>query len=247
MGQYWQVANLDKRQTPSKGHWGKLGECLFDGSPDVLVPLLKQPFDADPHATNSDSALPPDQSWAGDRIICLGDYHEDLPDGMLSISEQEELDRADEGKEMTLYAFADEHYQSVDGISAFNRPRLSGGHWILRNLSKYEYVREEAVKVASVEGMGNNRSSNKIGLGQVVLSRICWSTDDSCAMSYYDEDIHRGVWAGDRFDITTINQVVVKDSEKQWTDVSDKVEKEMTEIWVGEYGKEWLEHKVSAL
>jgi hypothetical protein len=50
------VVNLDKRQTPSKGHWGKLGEYLFDGSPDTLVPLLKQPFDADPHATNSDSA-----------------------------------------------------------------------------------------------------------------------------------------------------------------------------------------------
>jgi hypothetical protein len=160
---------------------------------------------------NSDSALPPEQSWAGDRIICLGDYHKDLPDGMPSISEQEELDRADEGEEMTLYAFADERYQSVDGISAFNRPQLSSGHWILRNLSKYEYVREEAVKVASVEGMGDNHSSKKIGLGQVVLSRICWSTDDSCAMSYYDKDIHRGMWAGDRFDITTINQVVVKD------------------------------------
>jgi hypothetical protein len=55
-------------------------------------------------------------------------YHEDIPDGILSISEQEGLDRADEGEEMMLYAFADEHYQSVDGISAFNRPQLSGGH-----------------------------------------------------------------------------------------------------------------------
>lgn len=66
-------------------------------------------------------------------------------------------------------------------------------------------------------------------------------------MSYYDEDIHRGVWAGDRFDITTIDQIGVKDGEKQWTDVSDEVAKEMTEIWVGEYGNEWLKHKVSAL
>jgi hypothetical protein len=56
-------------------------------------------------------------------------------------------------------------------------------------------------------------------------------------MSYYDEDIHRGVWTGDRFDITTINKVVEKDSGKQWTDVSDAVEKEMMEIWVGEYGR----------
>jgi hypothetical protein len=62
MGQYWRVVNLDKHQTPSKGHWGELGECLFDSSPDMLVPLLKQPFDTDPHATNSDSALPPEHS-----------------------------------------------------------------------------------------------------------------------------------------------------------------------------------------
>jgi len=35
MGQYWKVVNLDKRQT--HGHWGKLGECLFDGTPSYLV------------------------------------------------------------------------------------------------------------------------------------------------------------------------------------------------------------------
>jgi hypothetical protein len=127
MGQYWRVLNLNKRQTPSRGHWGKFGESLFDGSPDTLVPLLKQAFDV---ATNY-SALPLQTSWAGDRIICLGDYHEDLPAGMLSISEQEELNKADEGEEMTLYEFAGRHYQYVNGIGAFNRPQLSGEHWIL--------------------------------------------------------------------------------------------------------------------
>jgi hypothetical protein len=243
MGQYWKVLNLDKRQTPSWKHWEKLGECLFDGSPDTLVPLLKQ---AALHEINSDSALPPEKSWAGDRIICLGDNHEDLPAGLLSTAEQEELDKGDEGEEMRLYQFASEHYQKVKGISAFNPPQLSGGHWILRNLSKDQYVREEAIKVAGVKGMSNNRSSKEIGLGQVVLSRICWSTDDSCAMSYYDKDIYKGVWAGDRFDITTINQIGIEDGRK-WTDVSDEVAEEMTKIWVGEYGDEWLKHKVSAL
>ena len=124
MGQYWKVVNLAKRQTPSRKHWGKLGECLFDGSPDMLVPLLMQ---AAPHATNSDSALPPEKPWAGDRIICLGDYHEDLPAGLLSTAEQEELDKGDEAEEMSLYRFASEHYQNVESISAFNRPQLSGG------------------------------------------------------------------------------------------------------------------------
>jgi hypothetical protein len=243
MGQYWKVVNLAKCQTASWDHWGKLGECLFDGSPDMLVPLLKQ---AAPHATNSISPLPPEKFWARDCIICLSDYHEDLPAGLLSTTELEELDKGDEGRGMSLYQFTSKHYQYVGGISAFNRPQLSGGHWILHNLSKNKYIREEAIKVAGVKGMSDNHSSKEIGLGQVVLSHICWSTVNSCAMGYYNKDIHRGVWAGDCFDITTINQVGIEDSRK-WTDVSDKVAKEMMEIWVGEYGNEWLEDKVSAL
>src|ERR1700691_4838342 len=89
-------------------------------------------------------------------------------------------------------------------------------------LSKDKYVCEEAIKVAGMKRMSDNRSSKEIGLGQVVLSRICWSTDDSRVMSYYDKDIHRGVWAGDCFDITTINQVGIEG--RKWTDVSDEVE-----------------------
>lgn len=96
MGQYWQVINLDKRQT--QGHWGKLGECLFDDSPNTLVPFLKQAIDTAPNATNS-SEIPFEKTWAGDRIVCLGDYHEDLPAGVLIASEQEELEQAgDEGE-----------------------------------------------------------------------------------------------------------------------------------------------------
>src|ERR1700734_2431463 len=84
MGQYWKVVNLAKRQTLSWKHWGKLGECLFNSLPDMLVPLLKQAA----HATNSNSALPPEKSWAGDCIICLSDYHEDRPSGLLSTAER---------------------------------------------------------------------------------------------------------------------------------------------------------------
>jgi hypothetical protein len=240
MGQYWQVINLDKRQT--RGHWGKLGECLLDGSPNTLVPLLKQ--DATDHSRSS--AIPPEKTWAADRIICLGDYHEDLPAGMLTTSEQEELENTgDEEDGMELYSFADDQYQYVDGIDGCNRLEQNGQNLVLRNLSKHEYVREEAIKVNSFDRGGNSYPIGEIGLGQVVLSRICWSTDDSCAMRY-EEDIHRGVWAGNRFDITTIDQFKLVDGEQEWKDVSDEVAKEMTEIWVSEYGEKWLEHKVSA-
>ena len=231
MGQYWQVINLDKCQT--RGHWGKLGECLFDGSPNILVPLLKQDVTNHSHS----SAIPPEKTWAADCIICLGDYHKDLPAGMLTTSEQEELEKAgDEEDGMELYSFANYQYQYVDGIDGCNRLEQNGQNWVLCNLSKHEYVREEAIKVNSFDRGGNSYPIEEIGLGQVVLSRICWSTDDSCAMRY-KEDIHRGVWAGNRFDITTIDQFKLVDGEKEWKDVSDEVIKEMTEIWVSKYSE----------
>ena len=61
----------------------------------------------------------------------------------------------------------------------------------------------------------------------------------------YEGDIHRGVWAGDRFDIITIDQFKLADGEKEWKDVSDEVAKEVTEIWGSEYGEKWLEHRIS--
>ena len=165
---------------------------------------------------------------------------------MLSTSEREELDKAgDEEEGKQLYAFAAEQYQYVNCIDACSSPEQNSGNWVLRNLSKHEYVREEAIKVNSMERVGNSRTIGEIGLGQVVLSRICWSTDDSCAMRY-DEDIHRGVWAGNRFDITMIDQVTLVDEGKEWKDVSNEVAEEMREIWASEYGEKWLKHKVSS-
>ena len=233
MGQYWQVINLDKRQT--QGHWGKLGECLFDGLPSTLIPLLRR------DVTNS-SAIPPEKTWAADRIICLGDYHKDLPAGLLTTSEQEELKKAgDEEDGMQLYSFAYDQYQYTSGYDRFEP---NDQNLVLRNLSKHEYVREEAINVDSFVKWGD--PTGEIGLGQVVLSRICWSTDNSRAMRY-EGDIHRGVWAGDRFDIITIDQFKLVDGEKEWKDVSDEVAKEVTEIWGSEYGEKWLEYKVSAI
>ena len=82
------------------------------------------------------------------------------------------------------------------------------------NSFKYEYVHEEAIKVNSFDRENNSFPFGEIGLGQVLLSCICSSTDDSCAMRY-EEDIHRGVRAGNRFDITIIYQFKLVDGEKE--------------------------------
>jgi hypothetical protein len=106
---------------------------------------------------------------------------------------------------------------------------------ILRNLSKRQYVRRGALKRMTCPA---HWEWDKIDLGHVVLSRISWSSDSSVAMSYKG-DIHRGVWAGDRFGITSMDALDEKDENGQsveWTDVTDEVLKEMYEIWLSEYG-----------
>ena len=164
---------------------------------------------------------------------------------MLTTSEQEELEKAeDEEDGMELYSFARERYQYVNSINGYNRSEQNVQNWVLHNLSKHEYVREEAIKVNIFDRGDNSFPFGEIGLGQVLLSRICWSTNNSCAMRY-EEDIHRGVLAGNRFDITTIDQFKLVDGEKEWKDVSDEIA-ETTEIWISECGEKWLEHKVSA-
>ncbi|KAA8899216.1 hypothetical protein FN846DRAFT_990621 [Sphaerosporella brunnea] len=60
--------------------------------------------------------------------------------------------------------------------------------WILRNLTTKEYVRRSAVGPV-VNGPFSYGGGG--GLGHVLVSRICWSSDSSTAMSW--DGIHRGI------------------------------------------------------
>lgn len=69
------------------------------------------------------------------------------------------------------------------------------------------------------------------------ITHLRWSSDPSISMCY-DGGIWRGVWAGDRFDITTPDVLEKEDENEQqvaWKDVSDEVMKEMAAIWKSEY------------
>lgn len=84
--------------------------------------------------------------------------------------------------------------------------------WVLCNISKGLYVRVDAAT-----GLGGEDSTGtpfRVGLDQVLLSQVCWSLDDSLAMrsEYEDEggdifELHRGPWAGDRFEVTTMDRM----------------------------------------
>lgn len=208
--------------------------------------------------------------WAGHRLICVGDYleNEDIPRGLLTPEEQEELNQKEEYNPdytISIYSLARNRFQHVEKeqplhiYSFYNQFRLHGGlsglrinqdvfadiaKWlddksstntakpedynhqlILRNLTKKQYVRDNSTSTA---------------LGTVLLARICWSSDPSCAMAYDAHDLTRGVWAGDRFDITTLDRLEEDErSPGLWTDVSKEVHDEMVRIWESEYGPDW--------
>ena len=201
--------------------------------------------------------------WAGDRIICIGDYvrRGDLPENLLSKEEEEMLDSDHDEDSQSYYDCLVTHcdinvsgspYQPDSLLLRLVRcvpwqhqrkllTDISIGYRkpeILRNISKRQYMRRSAL-LGMVETCPEHWGWDRVDLGHVILSRISWSSDSSVSMSY-DGDIHRGVWAGDRFDITSADALDEKDENGQaveWTDVTDEVLEEMFKIWLSEYGE----------
>jgi hypothetical protein len=105
--------------------------------------------------------------------------------------------------------------------------------WILRNLTTKQFVRPEAIALKPEYIRGPN--IRVLGFGEVVLSRICWSTSPSVGITD-TTNISRGVWAGHCFDITTLARHQDDANGEEWTDVSDEVAREIANIWETEYG-----------
>ncbi|KAI0083570.1 hypothetical protein BDY19DRAFT_910509 [Irpex rosettiformis] len=112
--------------------------------------------------------------------------------------------------------------------------------WALCNLSKGEYVRADAVAALTDSDGSNPFFEGYINLGQALLSQICWLSDGSIAMCC-GGDLHRSRWAGDRFEVTTMDKLSLNIT---WKDVSGEVTETLEMIWKSEYGtpsKDWRE------
>jgi hypothetical protein len=206
--------------------------------------------------------------WTGESIICVGDYVEagDHPPGLFTEDERSELQQLldEEGRPMTLLDYTREYTEidvslpttllrqllskdyywmpdsSISEIIETVYPEFSRFYpedvpWILRNLTTREYVRSDAIAMKPEHIHGPNIEF--LGFGEVVLSRICWSSDPSINMAY-NGNIHRGVWAGHCFDITTRARHE-QDVKEEWKDVSEEVAKEIASIWESEYDGDW--------
>lgn len=203
--------------------------------------------------------------WAGDRIICVGDYlrRDDLPDDVLSPEEVDEFTGLDEDGEYyyTLYTYPFDpiaHPRTDFTLSEVLSSTMDRLVWlpechvfrslvdikymapkptqpaVLRNVSRLQYIRESALVTWKARAQTEIKETKDVGFGQIVLSRICFSTDSTVAMAY-EGDIHRGVWAGDRFDIVGSEWLEGLEGAVGWTDVSDEVLAEVEAIWRSEY------------
>ncbi|KAL7271154.1 hypothetical protein RUND412_006104, partial [Rhizina undulata] len=139
--------------------------------------------------------------WAGTSIARIGDYANDYPTGLLTEADEEELQEGyryqevQVGNRLPSMAFRiepvfDEYLKLPSTVGnqyrALTDPEFSmfypgNRHWILRNLTTREYVRSEsiALKPEYIHGP----KIDFLGFGQVVLSRICWSSDPSVSMA----------------------------------------------------------------
>ncbi|KAI0411215.1 hypothetical protein F5X98DRAFT_368226 [Xylaria grammica] len=113
-------------------------------------------------------------------------------------------------------------------------------HWVLRNLTTKQFVRSEVI--APYRGYARGPFiGGGIGFGQVLVSRICWSTSPSTDIEDVT-NITRGVWAGHRFDIVTRSRHEAQTCEEKWYDVSWEIASETGRIWEARYGPEWREY-----
>ena len=201
--------------------------------------------------------------WAGTRIIIVGDQGDDVPEGLISEEEKEEwgrlyLKNVGEGFEtLSLYEVFCWLHDGLwkDTSKDYQRPRrlsskerslahtiTKGGAyqyrsekgWVLMNQTKKEYVTSMAASSILPSSMSPTWANC---FGRLILCRICWSSDSSVAMSV-SADLHRGVWAGDRFVIVTVDDFEAMPSAKGWKDVSVETAELLKEVLISE-GKEY--------
>ena len=105
---------------------------------------------------------------------------------------------------------------------------------VLCNLSKGEYVRNDTVMDFATKVQAASVYGVEVDLGLVLFSRICWSTDDSCAMSEsISSRLAAGTWAGGRFEIVPLGKM---NSEIEWKDVTEEALAWVREVYEANLG-----------
>lgn len=109
------------------------------------------------------------------------------------------------------------------GVSLFP----DGGDWVLRNLTAKQYVRERLL----ARELPYAVAGRPAGLGEALAIRIIWSDNEDISIYHGFAAMHRGRWAGHRFDVTTLDHVVAATQRGEgWRDVSTQVVMEISSV-----------------
>lgn len=115
---------------------------------------------------------------------------------------------------------------------------------IIWNLTKKAYVLREAVLKAfdgtELEGEELEDSHVCAVMGNILQLQICWSTFDGTNLPI--AGLHRGKWAGDRFEFTdeSVLRLRLEEEEGVWKDASKEVIGKFLEVYKVEYGEKWV-------
>ncbi|KAJ7618625.1 hypothetical protein FB45DRAFT_1007378 [Roridomyces roridus] len=203
----------------------------------------------DRHITDELASL----SWAGDRIVCIGDFLSDVdevPDHVFTQQDREDfrdheengypLVKApgDRGQTAQLHLVRKFYWRDImahKGLTLLQNPLDRRTHYgTLRNLSQRQFVRGAALVEWKEETEEIIEAAGAVGFDEILLSRICYSPVDNTALLY--KGVHQGVWAGDRFDLVECEWLEsLQEEDEAWTDVSGECLGEVAAIWRSEF------------
>ncbi|KAJ2706547.1 hypothetical protein FB645_001557 [Coemansia sp. IMI 203386] len=165
-------------------------------------------------------------SWAGERIITVGDYaYDEYPDNVLTEEEKEIM----EDKELYDYTYEFKDLSTCYCCSLSRKSKEAYGYlfepvifptytedskFVLFNVTANQYVRANGIP-----------DKHDLNFGHIVLFQTCWSTDPSVTINC-KEELNREPWAGHRLEITTIDCI-----DKDAKDVSEEVINKVVSIF----------------
>ncbi|TRM65166.1 hypothetical protein BD626DRAFT_487908 [Schizophyllum amplum] len=173
---------------------------------------------------------------SGHRLLCLGDYTKagDLPPGLI-LTAMEKNHLAGRGPQCLLRPL------STHGtiLPREERPPKGYAKLVLRNLSRRAYVTRTRRRPSSTRSSRPHIMSIASPASLTPFSSASAGHPSASTATPYDGPLHRGIWAGDRFDI--VSQDVFErrcaadaGNGEPWTDASEDVLAEIKAIWIAE-------------
>jgi hypothetical protein len=205
------------------------------------------------------------EPWAGKRIAFQGSYSTDLPEGFTENGLAESITGTNwfgnmcaarrffwqhglvpttpQCEESGWIEAARKHYDDSMGHGwnwsaieaqlgcSYLFPKTQ--NWLLRNLTTRETVSTQRLSILSARN-AKRGNVHLLEFDDVLLMRTCWTSIPSRGED--ELNVHRGVWAGQRFDIVTEKAHDAEANVEDWCDVTEVVVKE-AEILRGKIGQ----------